>query len=96
MCENNKFVIANVTTWTGEHCDPTVQFHAGDHPFIDRHCFVLYSQSLVERRMTISAGVDQGRFIAREDMAQAKVDEIERGLLTSRFTPRKVKNYISA
>lgn len=83
MCANSKFVIANVTTWTG------------DHLFKDRHCFVLFGASLVERRMTISAGVDQGRFPVRENMGEDKVAEIENGLPIARFTPRKVKNDIA-
>lgn len=94
MCANNKFVLANITTWTGERCDPTVQLNFGDHPFIDRHSYVLYQMALVERRITIEAGVSQGRFAQREDMPAAKVQEIQDGLMASRFTPRKVKNYL--
>jgi hypothetical protein len=72
MCANNKFVLANITTWTGEHCDATVRFQNGDHPFID-----------------------QGRFVQRDNLPEPKLTEVETGLLESRFTPRKVKNYLA-
>ena len=95
MCANNKFVLANITTWTGNHCDATVRLQNGDHPFVDRDSFVLFQFSMVERQITIQAGLDQGRFVQRENLPEPKLTEIESGLLQSRFTPRKVKNYLS-
>jgi len=68
---------------------------AGDHPFINRNSFVLFQFSMVERRVTIQAGLDQGRFVQREDLPEPNLTDIENGLLRSRYTPRKVKNYLA-
>lgn len=94
-CAAGKVVLANISSWKGDKCDPTVRFPVGTHPFITKNSYVVFNFAEVERCMTIEAGERQGRFVRREPFPEPDLSQIEAGLLASRFTPKKVKKYIS-
>lgn len=94
-CDAGWVVLANISSWKGNRCDPTVRFPPGIHPFITKDSYVVYNFAELERIITISIGVKQGRFTERETFPEPGLSEIEDGLLKSRFTPRKVKKYVN-
>lgn len=93
-CNAGKVVLANVSSWKGDHCDDTVRLAAGSHPFLTLDSYVIYNYAEVERTITIEAGVAQGRFIPRDRFQEPSLSAIIAGLLVSPFTPRKVKRYL--
>ena len=94
-CERGFVVLANITEWKGDHCDATTRLVIGDHPFLHKDSYVAYHYAQMERAITIEAGVNQSRFVQKEDFTEPKLTEIEDGLINSRYTPRKVKNYLN-
>lgn len=93
-CDNRKIVIANISSWKGEKCDATVRISQGVHPFITRDSYVVYNFAEIERCITIQTGEDQGRYVRKEVFREPELTQIYEGLLTSRYTPRKVKKYL--
>lgn len=94
-CPRSRVAIANVTSWVQDGSDSTVQFHGGEHPSIDHHSYVAYRHAKIESTVNLEAGLRNGHLIARPDLAEAHVSRIEAGLLKSKFTPRRVKRYLS-
>jgi hypothetical protein len=94
-CEQGKVALANISTWKGDHCDATVKIGGGTHGFITHESYVAYNFSDVERTITIEAGIRLSRFIPKGPFPDPPLSEIVAGFLTSRFTSRKVKNYLA-
>lgn len=88
-------MLVNVSSWKGPQCDPTTRFDAGVHPFIGQESYAIYNYGEVERVVTIVAGLNIGRFLPKEPFPEPALTQIEAGILTSRFTPRKVKKYVT-
>lgn len=94
-CESGFVVLANLSSWKGDRCDSTVRFAPGVHPFVNVDSYVAYNFSVLERSITIEAGINQGRFLARDPFPESGLSQIEQGFMLSRFTPRKVKKYLA-
>ena len=94
-CANNKVVLANISSWKGDRCDPTVRFDVGIHPFLTKQSYVVYNYAEVERCVTINRGEELGKFVRRTPFPEPYLTQVYDGLMVSRFTPRKVKKYLS-
>jgi hypothetical protein len=93
-CVLGKVALTNISSWKGNHCDPTVKIGAGIHGFVTHDSYVAYNFSEVERTITIESGVKLTRFVQKDPFPDPPLTQIVEGLLLSRFTPRKVKKYV--
>lgn len=63
----------------------------GDHPFIRKDSFVLYSKARIESVRTLEEGVRRQLLVPKEPMDGAIFARICEGVLNSRHTPREIK-----
>lgn len=76
--------------------DQTCLLYRGDHPFIRRDSFVVYSKARIELRAKLIRGVNSGFFESRESLDEAIFARVCHGVASSRFTPQGIKDFFSA
>lgn len=86
-------VIVNLTTQRS-HSDTTLVLQPGDHPFVKHPSVVHYGDARIVDGRPIEAALMAGTFPAHSDCSPDLLHRIQEGLLTSPFTPGKVKMYV--
>lgn len=94
VAENGDIVLASVSSWKNDLCDPTCIIDVGAHPFIRKKSYVLYRKCRIENIATIQKGLQQNVFVPLDDVDDKIVQNIVRGLLQSKQTPWQVKRFV--
>jgi hypothetical protein len=92
-CDKGNHIIVSITGWTNDLCDGTTKLAPGSHRFINKDSYVFYRKARIESSITLSRGVDQGKFILHDMIDDRLLAQIMIGLCSSKQTPRKVKRY---
>ena len=76
--------------------DPACLLYAGDHPFVKQTSYVKYSTCRLEEAAKLVRAVESGIFRQHDMMDGAVVARIIRACLSSRHTPKEIKDLIVA
>lgn len=77
----------------GRPYDATCCIYVGDHPFIKHDSYVYYYYSKIEETRKLIDGYKQGFFDHKETLDSAIFARVCKGLLESRQTPLKIKQF---
>jgi hypothetical protein len=98
VCTNvnarGEVVLASISSWKNDLCDPTCKLEPGCHPFIRRPSYVLYRKSRIELSADIERGVEQSVIVPLERVSSEMLGHVVDGIAKSRQTPWKVKRHI--
>lgn len=84
-------IMVNLTT-QHPHSDTTTILQPGEHPFVDRPTVVFYADARIVKESLLDAGLAQGVGRAHVSLSKTVLVRIQAGLLTSPFTPMKIKS----
>ena len=93
--QSGEAVMVNLTTQR-PHSDTTTILQSGEHPFVDRPTVVFYADARVVNVSTLEGGLRQGFVRQHAALSPQVLQRIQSGLLTSPFTPEKVKAAFNA
>lgn len=95
-CPEGRHLIVNISSIpeAGFH-DATCIVNAGEHPFVNRPSYAVYSMADVQAAERLGRMVDGWVYRPHDDLAPEITDRIEQGILASRHTKRRIKNYFS-
>jgi hypothetical protein len=85
-------VIANLTTRKADS-DDTVVLNVGDHSYIKHETIVYYADARLATVEGIEKIAQFPNYGYHDDCSDELLGKIQQGLLTSRYTPKKVKDY---
>ena len=85
-------VIVNLTTRKPDS-DTTLTLNAGDHPFIEHETVVYYADARLAKAGGIEQIVKYAGYGFHDDCSSDLLKRVRRGLLDSRYTPKKIKEY---
>lgn len=88
----SQVVMVNLTTQRSGS-DTTVVLNVGEHPFIQHPTAVNYFDARFTPAEPLQQGVDAGFFSDLQCCEPGVLKKIQQGLLASRFTPKRIKNY---
>lgn len=88
-------IMVNLTT-RRPHSDTTTILYPGDHPFVDRPTVVLYADARLVKVSSLDAGIAQGVGRRGATMTATVLKRVQEGLLSSLFTPAKIKTAFQA
>lgn len=77
-------------------CDPACDIQANEHPFVHVASYVNYRRTKTVGAAHISKCVDGWLYKPHDSVDDGLFDRISCGLVQSRFTPIRMKNYFSA
>jgi hypothetical protein len=83
------------TIRSGQFHDSTCILERGVHPFVVVRSFAHYQHARVLDSSHIQKCIKGWEFHVKEPMPSDVVDQLLDGALSSRFTPRYVKNYLN-
>jgi hypothetical protein len=92
---SHEVVIVNVTSLR-QHSDTTVVLKPGDHPYIRHDSVIFYADARLADVRNIQAGIDKGWFQECAACSPALLKRIREGLLASKFTRNKIKDFCRA
>jgi len=95
LASSHEAVIVNVTTLR-QHSDTTVVLKPGDHPYIQHDSVIFYADARLADVRNIQAGIDGGWFRQYDACSPALLKRIQEGLLASKFTRNKIKDFCRA
>lgn len=96
ICVNGRHLLANVSTiHDHRHHDDTCTIAPGEHPFINGDSYVVYRMATIGRAERLTRMVDGWMYKAHDDASDALTQRIFDGFEVSRFTPRRIKDYIA-
>lgn len=88
----NQAVMVNLTTQQ-PHSDTTTILVKGEHPFIKRPSVIYYADAkIVPDATALDKAVAGKMWRQHDDFDQSLIARIQAGLMTSPFTPDKVRN----
>ena len=87
-----KSIIVMITTKRSES-DTTCVLDKGDHPFIRHASVIRYEDADIFKTENFVRLVKQDRAKFKEPMSPIVLKKIQDGILKSRYTPKKVKNF---
>ncbi len=85
-----------VTIKEGVFHDPACVIQANEHPFITVASYADYRRVKTVRADHISKCVDGWLYKPHDPIDDGLFDRVSRGVVQSRFTPIRMKNYFSA
>lgn len=91
--EDGNVLLASVSSWKNDLCDPTCRLEAGCHEFIKHDSYILYRKSRVEAAEAVAKGIRTGVFVQMEDMNREIIASALDGFAASKQTPWKIKRY---
>lgn len=95
--EPPKCLMASISTVRERvYHDPACLLYAGDHPFVKQTSYVKYSTCRLEESAKLIRAVNEGIFRQHEMMDGAIVARMIRACLSSRHTPKEIKDLIVA
>lgn len=93
---NNNLLVPIGTVYPERPYDATCLLYVGDHPFIRHDSYVNYRMSRIEATDKIDTMVRNGAFSQRDNLDGAIFARVCRGLLESRHTALKIRNFYEA
>ena len=93
---NGDVILASISSWKNDLCDPTCKLSAGCHEFVTKDSYILYRKSRIEKAETIENGIKTGVFIQKEDADNGLIEDALQGFQASNQTPKKIKRYVKA
>ena len=91
--EKNSLMLSFSSCKPGMYCDPACLIGAGEHPFVRKPSFVVYSKARIEGVDGLVRGVKAGTLIPHEQVAVSLFERICDGLTTSRHTARRILEF---
>jgi len=91
--ESGKTIMVNLTTKKWHHKDLTTVLNIGDHPFIKRESIINYSDAVEVDVNLLEKAFEMGLATGQDPCSGELLKEIQKGLLDSRFTKNKLKDY---
>lgn len=91
--EDGTHLLVPISSWTGDHCDATRRIMAHEHSWLRHDSYALYARARIMPAAGLSAGVEEGSLIPRDDASGAFVLRVWNGVCESPLTPRKIKAY---
>lgn len=88
----SRAVIVNITSMRSG-ADSTCVLRRGDHAFIRHESFVLYLDATIAPCDKLEEAVAAGIATRHDDLDDTLLQAIQDGLIASKFTPDRVKNY---
>ena len=93
-CPANGHLLINVTSIDlTKHHDPTCVFAGGEHEFIKKPCYAIYSLARQVSGSTIIKCVGTGLYVPKDDLEAEHVQRICGGIENSRFSAKWLKDY---
>jgi hypothetical protein len=80
----------------GEYYDPACLLHPGDHPFLRRLSFAVYSKAVMISHDDIIKLVGDFTFLMKEDASDEFIEKIRNGIAISKRSTPKVKAYFES
>ena len=74
--------------------DSTVRLGPADHPFIRKPTVVFYPDTRIMAVGAIEGEVNSAGATFHGDCSEALLERVRQGLLSSPFTPRRLKDYV--
>jgi hypothetical protein len=95
ICNDGLHVLVCIeTVIPGTFHDPACEIKAGEHPFCTKDLsFVNYRRADTIRAEKLIRMVDGWTYRPREALSADLLKRMQAGILTSKFTPRRVKDY---
>lgn len=85
-------IVMVMLTSKRDYSDTTVVLNKGDHPFIIRPTVILYSSANLFKTDELIKDIKLNIARPREHFNELVLEKIKKGLLTSKFTPKGIKN----
>ncbi len=92
-CIDGKNLIVPLVTWKNSYSDDACVLDVGDHPFIRHRSCIQYRSTRLEMAENIMKGINSNTFIRHTDFTEFHFLKIKNGIVRSKHTPRKFKNY---
>lgn len=93
---NHNLLVPVGTIYPNRPHDATCLLYVGDHTFIKHNSYINYQQSRIEVTTTIEQMVKNGVFLERDILDGAILARACQGLLQSRHTALKIRNFYEA
>jgi len=93
--ESGKTVIVNLTT-KRDYSDSTTVLDKGDHPYINRPSVINYAYTKLVKSDDLKKGIESGYIQPYSPFSLTILIKIQKGLLQSPHTPKKIINYCSS
>ena len=87
--------MVNVTTQR-PHSDTTTILNVGDHPFVQKPSVIFFADARMVDTRLLNAAVRRRAYNAHAAFQASVIRKIQAGLLTSTFTPKKIKTAYAA
>jgi len=91
--EKSSLMVSFSSCKPGMYRDPACLVDAGEHPFIRKPSFVVYSKARIECVDGLIRGVKAGSLIPHEQIDSALFARICEGLTTSRHTAKRILDF---
>jgi hypothetical protein len=88
-------IMVNVTT-RRPHSDTTTILQVGDHPFVQKPSVIFYADARMVDTRLLDAAVQRGAYQPHVPFLTPVLRKIQQGLLSSGFTPKKIKTAYAA
>ncbi len=97
ICPDSLHMLVNIATIReGIFHDPACAIEANEHPFVTTASYVNYRRAKTVRVDHIVKCVDGWLYKPLDPVDDGLFDRVLRGVVQSRFTPIRMKNYFSA
>ena len=93
--QTQEAIMVNVTTQR-PHSDTTTILNAGDHPFVQKPSVIFYADARMMDTRLLDAAVQRGACRGHAAFQTAVLARIQAGVVSSPFTPKKIKTAYAA
>ena len=89
----DEVLMVNLTTQR-PHSDTTVILSSGDHPFVQHATVVNFTDARLGKAALLNTFIHTGTYLPQSPLSEVVLRRIQAGLLASRFTAEKFKDYL--